>query len=528
MAAKGVNLDALIPREDLAIGEGLQSGDTGDLTMSHAHFANKFFRSLLRKPEFQRETTQWSPEKIVDLVAAFLDRRLIPAVIVWKAGNYCFVIDGAHRLSALLAWMDDDYGDGKKSKELFGKEIDPEQQALATKTRDLIENKIGKYELFEASLTFPKVVTDQQKERIGNLGSVSNFVAQWVPAATKEAAEDSFHIINANATPLEKTEKKILLSRGAANSIAARAISHAGAGYPYWKEFEDEAKEKIVGLGKDIYNLLYRPPMDQGPIDTLDVTVAGRGYSVLPFVFDLVNFANRTTKAALPADKDGSETLKYLGRTFQAVSRITGKSPTSLGLHPVVYFYTKGATYMPWSFLAWSDIIDGLFSKGKVNEFHDVRPALETFLVDHKWAMTEIVHTNGSGARSIGPLTKFWTFVLDLYLSGATENEVTAAWRESDAFAYVLRKDPILRVPSEGSKKRLSNATITATYWDASLPGAPRCCVCNARLHRNSQTGEHLTAIRDGGDARPSNAGISHPYCNSTYKDWKAKKAQLS
>jgi len=536
MAAKGVNLDALIPREDLAVGEGLHSGAQGDATLGYAHLGGRgpnFFRDQLRKPEFQRETTQWSPAKIVDLVEAFLDRILIPAVILWKAGNYNFVIDGAHRLSALLAWMKDDYGDGTASKLLFGTDIDPEQATLAHKTRALIEKRVGKFELFEAALGFPKVVTDDQRTRIGNL-SVSHFVAQWVPASTKNAAEDSFFVINASATPLEATEKKILNSRQSGNSIAARAVAHGGAGYPYWKDFDSHTQEKITGLGKDIYDLLYRPPLSQGAIDTLDVTVAGRGYSVLPFAFDLINFASEShvgdsskpsAKNKLPPDPDGQGTLNHLMATFQTVSRITGKRPMSLGLHPVIYFYTKGGAFSPWSFLAWSKIIDEVFQDKSANNFCEIRADLENFLIDNKSAMTAIVHQYGSGMRSVAPLIKFWKFIIDAHKHDSGRDAVMSSWAQSDDWKYLLGKEHIIRLPDANGKKRISRTTLTSTIWDNALPGAPTCAICKARLHRNSQTGEHLLALRDGGDGRPENAGLSHPYCNSTYKDWKAARS---
>jgi len=45
---------------------------------------------------------------------------LIPAIILWNSGRYIFTIDGAHRLSALIAWVLDDYGDGIISQTFFG------------------------------------------------------------------------------------------------------------------------------------------------------------------------------------------------------------------------------------------------------------------------------------------------------------------------------------------------------------------------------------------------------------------------
>jgi hypothetical protein len=69
-----------------------------------------FVARLLRKPDFQRETTQWKPAQIAMLIESFLDGELIPAVILWQSSSSIFVIDGGHRLSALLAWVHDDYG----------------------------------------------------------------------------------------------------------------------------------------------------------------------------------------------------------------------------------------------------------------------------------------------------------------------------------------------------------------------------------------------------------------------------------
>ena len=53
----------------------------------------------------------WTPEQVVTFVASFLDSEVIPSLILWKSPMYIFVIDGGHRLSALRAWMGDDYGD---------------------------------------------------------------------------------------------------------------------------------------------------------------------------------------------------------------------------------------------------------------------------------------------------------------------------------------------------------------------------------------------------------------------------------
>ncbi|MHB8384304.1 MAG: hypothetical protein ACYDC3_18415 [Candidatus Binataceae bacterium] len=67
-----VNLDALIPRQDFEFVEEdmpeAQPRPAIDLT--HLEPGN-FFYFALRKPDFQRETASWSPEKVADFIATF-------------------------------------------------------------------------------------------------------------------------------------------------------------------------------------------------------------------------------------------------------------------------------------------------------------------------------------------------------------------------------------------------------------------------------------------------------------------------
>lgn len=69
---------------------------------------------------------------VCDFIEAFVNNDLIPAVICWQSpARLSFIIDGAHRLSAIIAWISDDYGAGKHSLEFYGK-IPEEQSAFAT------------------------------------------------------------------------------------------------------------------------------------------------------------------------------------------------------------------------------------------------------------------------------------------------------------------------------------------------------------------------------------------------------------
>ena len=114
--------------------------------------------------------------------------------------------------------------------------------------------------------------------------------------------------------------------------------------------------DEIEAFGDRIYRALYEPPLGGKPLTTLDVPVAGKGYNALPFVFDLVNYTNEvdvidtTAKEGvindkLPIDDNGSETLSYLKKVYKRICGITTDNPQSLGLHPVVYCYTKNGNF---------------------------------------------------------------------------------------------------------------------------------------------------------------------------------------
>src|SRR5690242_9581915 len=105
-----VNLDALIPKADfIASGEGeKKTGGLERLYLFHLHKENDMsIYHLLKKPDFQRETNEWDKGRIADLIESFINDSFIPAIILWENSDtgLIYVIDGAHRISALLAYM---------------------------------------------------------------------------------------------------------------------------------------------------------------------------------------------------------------------------------------------------------------------------------------------------------------------------------------------------------------------------------------------------------------------------------------
>lgn len=219
-----VNLDALIQREDLEIvpEEGTRTRNTREehstIRLDELVKGSRFYK-VLRKPDFQRETSNWTPEAIVELVKNQVDDELIPAIILWNSpNNEVFVIDGAHRLSALIAWVNDDYGDREISRAFFGAEIPRTQENIADETRKFMEKAVRSFKFLSSLADTPSAGTDDERRR-GNALALTKIKTQWVTGdATK--AEDSFVRINQGGAVIDAIEKEIIAARTKPEGLA--------------------------------------------------------------------------------------------------------------------------------------------------------------------------------------------------------------------------------------------------------------------------------------------------------------------
>ncbi|MEQ8281960.1 MAG: DUF262 domain-containing protein [Parvibaculum sp.] len=526
MATSVVNLDALIQRNDFRV----KSESTTDYSrrdkISITDLDPKAFMYLaLRKPDFQRETANWSPQKIYDFVKTFLEGDLVPAIILWAAGETVFVIDGAHRLSALIAWVQDDYGDGPTSREFSKNDIPVEQQKAAKRTKRLIDETIGSYREHVLAGENPEGARPEVLQRARRLASLS-LDLQWIRNTDAQKAESSFFKINQAATPIDPTELRIIRARKSANAIASRIITRNSTGYEYWSEFPDKKKE-IEEIGRETYRLLFHPPLET-PIKTLDLPVAGRGYSspTLPLVFELVNLANgvpvvdltrKSTKAEekFTPDIDGTETLAFLKNTRRIVNQITGLHPSSLGLHPAVYFYSATGRHQPTAFLAVIEMVKEMEQRSLFRKFTEARRKFEEFILDNKSFSNQVTVKFGSGAKGFVKLKNLYMQIFDLLRDGKSNQEVLSALAASSDFSFLTPGVPIAESAGAGFSKSVKSAT----FLKDAISGAPRCKICGCLLHYNSIHVDHIVRKQDGGLGVASNAQLAHPYCNSTYKN---------
>jgi hypothetical protein len=152
---------------------------------------------------------------------------VIPSLIFWDSSSYIFVLDGGHRLSALRAWIEDDYGDKALSAKFYeGQELSKEQKKMANRTRNLVEQKIGRYS--ELCKLVESTASDLASKRAKTLFK-RKLLLQWVKGSP-EVAESSFYKINSLGAPLDDTERMLIENRKKPIAIAARSILRGGLG----------------------------------------------------------------------------------------------------------------------------------------------------------------------------------------------------------------------------------------------------------------------------------------------------------
>lgn len=509
-----VNLDALISREDFDINDSDTMPTLSQTIKISDLDKGSFFYNSLRKPDFQRETSDWSPEQNTEFIKTFIDGDLIPAIILWKAGRYTFVIDGAHRLSALLSWVHDDYGDGFISQGYFDHKIEDEQLKIADKTRRLVNNEIGSYKDYLESVKNPDKAKKDLLDRASRLGYLS-IQLQWV-TGNSEKAENSFFKINQQAVPIQETEMELLKSRKKPHAIAARAIIRAGTGHKYWNIFKDEKQKEIEELSVEINNNLFIPKL-KNPIKTLDLPLAGKGYSskTLSLVFDLIKLSNNinNTKETIDNDSTGDKTIQYLKTTRKIVRRICGNHSSSLGLHPAVYFYSDNGRYQQTPFLAIIELVKEFEKNNSYNTFIKVRKQVEDFLIANKFIINQFVIKHGSGLKSYLFIKKYFEILIDSFFKNSDYEKIKNALSAEFPYLTFEKKKNI------GSVNKFSDETKSEIFIRESLENSIKCSICGGLIHQNSVSFDHIVRKEDGGINIADNGQVTHPYCNSTYKN---------
>jgi hypothetical protein len=516
---KPIFLDAMISRADLSEVNDKSAESTKIAGISLNELGpNSYLVPALRKPDFQRETNQWTEDQVLIFLKSFLDNELVPAVIFWRSPDRIFVIDGAHRVSALLAWVNDDYGDGAKSQSFFGSNISKDQKNAADRLRKLVNKEIGNYSSFSAWMKMPDItqLTPEQQSRVSN-ARIRSIDLQWVEG-NAEKAETSFFKINKQGTALDPTEEKLLRNRRAAISIASRSIIRAGAGHKYWSKFSPENIFEIEEISKETYSLLFSPELET-PIKTLNLPHGGHTSPIAAYdlLMDVLTYAmpktagDDATSSLYLVDVDGVHTITALRRLKKVLCRITGNQIGSLGLHPAVYFYTPGGRHWDVMFFAIVKIFGKAMENGDSEFFKSFvknRVRLEKILIEHKALLGQINIAIRSRIR-----VDRWAEFLENIARGKS---LAGSVEPADILKELDISGTFLSASFDNAGSDISEETKSEAFFRQAFLSAHVCPLCGGLLlPEQSASYDHVHPKSKGGSGNIENVQITHPYCNS-------------
>lgn len=509
-----VNLDALIFREDFEV---IISNGEAPFKHSMEIFElerNQFFYAALRKPDFQRETSEWSANIVVGLIRSFIEGELIPGVILWKHGELTFVIDGSHRLSALIAWVQDDYGDGDLSRQFFDHTIPDEQIKLAKRTRELVEKEFGSYRDHKDAIGNPDSYGPDLVARARGFSSRS-LQLQWVRGDSAKA-EDSFVRINQRAATINAQELELIKSRNKPNAIGARAIIRRGTGHQYWSNFGDNEQDAIREFATEIHTMMFEPNLSY-PIKSLDLPAGGIVYSgpSLRMIYDFINLCVGATSSE--DDETGRRTIDYLKRCRKVMRLVVSNHVSSLGLHPAVYFYSWTGKHQPILFLTITALVVEYEKTNTLPAFTEHREGFESFLMANRPLLNQLLRKFGTKASGTKHLIDFYRKILELLSGGLQSDAIVQELQADSAYSYLQPGES----PYDGvAPTRFSTQVRSGLIMRDLLPTAPRCMICHGVIPTQAISVDHKIRVENGGLAIPDNAQLAHPYCNSGYKEW--------
>lgn len=234
----------------------------------------------------------------------------------------------------------------------------------------------------------------------------------------------------------------MIKSRNTANGLAARAIVRSGKGHNYWPKFSELVQDEIYRISKEINEILFLPEY-KTPIKTLDLPIGGPLLSDQgqQLILETINIANGLKgDEPLLNDEKGDETIKYLKNCIKLVRRINSIHVSSLGLHPIVYFYNMRGMHKVASYYAVLGFIKYLDEKNKFNEFIKVREKFEAIMIHYEYLVQNIVRRYRQSSRGHKFITAYYIKIMELLLQGLSIEETIKTLTTIKEFEYLSKE----------------------------------------------------------------------------------------
>jgi hypothetical protein len=426
------NLEHLIPRSNVDTTENFQTLSQSDRRSSFNLTdleKGQFFYQQLKKPIFQRDTNQWTVERVEKLINTFLDDGLIPAIILWEdlEGNI-YIIDGAHRISSLIAWVNSDYG---KENELN----DSNHQVI----EDYFSQQIGKYSEIKSS-------TDEKYKQAKQIIAKRSIAVQWVTGDYNKVKE-SFIRINEQGVVITADEKELIENDQLPTSQLSRAILGHGLG-----QISNNQNEKT----KLLFNRFFVPFLSH-QLNNYPLCGSLNEDFVISKVYNAVKIIDDAEK--LDIDMLEAKVIDVL--TFiQDYLNISQKA----------YFYGATKHFKTNSFYGFIRFAVLLNENAKLSElFIKNRKKFEEFLVNNEKHIQTIARKKRQAKKAYEEVSSYYTSLL-ISCENADFSDLKSRYNYLDF--------------GENKHQTSKEKTIQKNY-EIFISEIPRCIVCDGFLDGN-------------------------------------------
>lgn len=561
-SSERVHLDHLIPPlantvysvevSDMFKKEGLNHRGPSDPTLRISDIEGEWF-TRIRKPDFQRETNAWSPKICVEFLDSVVKGRIIPSIILWKSEETgsIYVLDGAHRLSVLRAWMKDDWGNDHK--DYYQRKNFEEIRAAADKVRSLTRRKVGAFEEFRRAFDEREKViqgggapkremsaVDFSRAAAYNDMFASNrtLTAQW-EKGDYESAEQSFLRINRQGQPLEDWESTLIEFRNSSYARTIMCIASGGESGHYWPSLPDSSSSSLQNHVKDfhgrsekIHDRLFVPAFES-PVKSLTVPmmVAPAYFQKHQYLLEILPLlaerkiapSEKQQVEILQRDNNGNpgEIVRNGARLIQAIEgglehlASPTKGSLSLSIVPLFYWYNHKGTYkrgLLYGFVYW--LLSGTDKEIRDRKiaFSSVRDRFEYTIFEYKPEISDYERSIGAGLKSTKRMAEFYHDLVSYLLQ--SDRNVEGEGFQKDVLKLVDRSTP--------KRKRSSKKSRTASRLDKNEVNIRELFQSNIRCHicggiADIQAGlqyDHVNTYQDTGETHPDNLKPTHPFCN--------------
>lgn len=559
-----VHLDHLIDRQSLRYRDK-RAGDSPRNGIASAHRSDNSIRfddirqkdgwfDRLRKPDFQRATCAWDPEACVTFLSSVIRRRIIPSIILWRSSEngMVYVLDGAHRLSVLRAWMIDDWGD--KAGDFYKENENLEEiLAAARATRARVKEEIGLFSDFEAAhAEWNKIAyrggaprqlmqarqADMAMFYFDMVSSSRTLHAQWEDG-DYEAAEESFLAINRQGERLDDVEQLLIEHRNGSLSRIIMSIASAGASGHYWpelpedlQEVSEEVKTSLASFNSRcaaLHTLLFVPPFDSKILDINVPFVVAPGHfrphqhliELLPLLTEGTAIGVERLPHLLAKDRT-AEAQEIILNADQLLARVEGKlghlcgsnaDSLSLSLVPLIYWYNRKASFVRGLFYGWCHWLlsgDDTDVQERKVALSAVRGELENVLIAYKDDLALIQHQGGAGMKSLGQVAA----VLQNLVQSLLLKTHSSAASSDEEIREIFGAKSASRSKTSGGRLFSKGTRIEINVREL-LNSAIRCEICGGVVDlKQGLQYDHRHEFAAGGRSIAENGRPTHPFCN--------------